>query len=252
MSDLANDRRSTRELFDTALESDDDDAWAAVGALHWRGTKDILERCLTLSRSKNAKERARSADILGQLGIPDRTFPDESFDILLRLLKDDDPKVVFAAIMGIQNLDSIRAAPHVMPYVTHKDDNVRYAVAVALGSVENADATAALLILMKDQDVEVRDWATFGLGQQSEADSEEIRSALVDRLTDEDSDVRYEAIIGLARRRDKRALGFLESILRADPGDLFAREAAARLLGVNDSEETPTVKLISALERLET
>lgn len=250
MSDFANDTRSTRELFHAALKSDDDAAWDAISALHWRGTKEILERCLTLSQSKNAKERARAADILGQLGVPDRTYPNESFDALFDLLSDEDPKVVFAAIMGIQHLDRIRAAPHVLPYATHEDDKIRYAVAVALGGIENQDATATLLMLMKDRDAEVRNWATFGLGQQSEADSEEVRSALADRLTDDDPDVRYEAIIGLGRRRDGRALGFLETILRADPEDIFAREAAARLLGMNDSEQTATIDLLAALERI--
>ncbi|MCJ8159892.1 HEAT repeat domain-containing protein [Sphingomonas sp. LaA6.9] len=249
MNSLANDPRSTPDLFRTALQSDSDHAWDAVAALHWRGSKEVLDRALALSSSENVSERARAADILGQLGIPERTFPNQCFDALLHLLSDDAQQVVFSAIFGIQHLDRVKAAPHVLPFANHQDDNIRYAAAFALGAVNTPDAIAALLMLMGDGDDEVRNWATFGVGQQSEADSEEIRAALAARLNDDDPDVRYEAICGLGRRRDGRAMGFLKTILHDDPDDTFAREAAAKLLGLDESRDTATSELLGALQR---
>lgn len=63
--------------------------------------------------------------------------------------------------------------------------------------------------------------------------------------------LRYEAIIGLGRRRDRRALGFLKTMLHADPDDVFAREAAAKLLGLDESGERATGELLGALQRLQ-
>lgn len=104
---------------------------------------------------------------------------------------------------------------------------------------------------MTDRDPEVRNWATFGLGQQSDMDSDAIRQALKKQLSDDDPDVRYEAIIGLGRRRDRRALSFLKTMLHNDPDDVFAREAAAKLLGLNESGERATDELLGSLQRLQ-
>lgn len=250
MTDLVNDPRSTNALFQVALRFEGDTAYDAVAALHWRGTHEILERCIVLSRSNDAKERARAADILGQLGIPDRTFPDQCFDNILRLLSDIDPQVISAAIMGLQHLDRDRAAPFILPYARHADTNVRFAVAVALGGVETLPAISALLTLSADRDDEVRDWSTFALGQLSEGDSDEIRDALANNLTDEDADVRYEAAIGLGRRGDNRAVKLVMDILRANPDDLFAREAAETLLDQKDSEKASSRDILQALKAL--
>jgi HEAT repeat protein len=61
----------------------------------------------------NASERALGADILGQLGIPERTFPEESFAAVLKLLSDSDINVLRSAILALQHIDAKRAAAHV-------------------------------------------------------------------------------------------------------------------------------------------
>ena len=50
---------------------------------------------------------------------------------------------------------------------------------------------------------------TFGLGVLGNTDSDEIREALVRRLTDSDEDVREEAMVGLGKRKDQRVLSTL-------------------------------------------
>ncbi len=245
------DPRSVTALFEAALQSDEDAAWNAVASLHWRGSKEVLARAILLANASDSAVRARAADILGQIGVPERTFPNQCFDAVLPLLFDKIPAVVFAAIFALQHIDRLRAAPHVIPFVSHLDDNIRYAVAVALCAVDTSEAHMTLLVLMRDRDAEVRNWATFGLGQQSEADSDQIREALVAGLADDVSDVRNEAIIGLGRRRDRRALGFLKAMLHDDPEDVFAREAAAMLLGLESNDDKSTVELLRALQRLQ-
>jgi HEAT repeat protein len=244
------DQRSVPELFEAAFSSHDQDfRWDAIAALHWRGSRDVFDRAAKLCRSSTAGERALGADILGQLGIPERAFREESFAAVLKLLSDSDINVLCSAILALQHIDAERAAAHVTPFSNHPNEDVRSAVAFALCGVEGEAALRTLLSLAKDEDGDVRNWATFGLGQQSEADTPEVREALAAGLRDREEDVRYEAIIGLARRRDTRMSGFLKTMLHNDPDDVFAREAAARLLGMEHSGETTTGDLLGALQR---
>lgn len=245
------DPRSVPALFEAACQFDSEAAWDAVAALHYRGSKEVLDRALTLISADDPASRARAADILGQIGVPIRTFPDQCFAAVRPLLGDSAQPVLFAAIFSLQHIDPMRAAPHIIPFADHSDDGVRYAVAFALGAVDTAEAIETLLRLMTDRDAEVRNWATFGVGQQSDTDTDTIREALNTRLADDDPDVRYEAIVGLGRRRDRRALGFLKTMLHDDPEDVFAREAAAKLLGIDTSGEIPTSDLLGALQRLQ-
>jgi HEAT repeat protein len=251
MTNAEFDPRSVPALFAVAIQCDDDNAWNAVAALHWRGSQEVLDKACALANSAEAATRARAADILGQIGLPVRSFPQESFAAVLPLLDDAADEVVFSAIFALQHIDRDRAAVSIRRFATHSNDSIRYAVAGALGAVDSIEANETLLLLMNDHDADVRNWATFGLGQQSDADSGEIREALAARLSDADADVRYEAIIGLGRRRDRRALGFLKTMLHDDPDDLFARQSAAMLLGLELDGERPTSALLGALQRLQ-
>ena len=165
-----------------------------------------------------------------------------------RLLSDASDEVLFSAILALQHVDSERAASHVLAFREHPNDNVRYAVAFALGGVDDAMAIKALVGLTSDRDPEVQKWLQFGLGQRCDAGAPNPE-VLAYHLEDQDQDVRYEAICGLARRRDARMIGYLKTILHDDPDDVFAREAAARLLGMEGSGETSTSDLLGALQR---
>jgi HEAT repeat protein len=251
MSSLSNDPRTISELFDAAFHDDEDEAWDAVTALHWRGCRDVLSRAILLSQAGDPRARGRGADVLGQLGIPERTFPEEAFNAVLPLLADEYLSVVRSAIFALSHIDSQRAAPQICPLAGHKDDKIRYAVTVGLCAVDTQEANQTLLKLMKDRDADVRNWATFGIGQQSDCDSGEIRTALAEALWDDDADVRYEGVIGLGKRRDRRAIRYLKILLHTDPEDVFAREASTKLVGLDESEEVATIDLLAALHRLQ-
>jgi HEAT repeat protein len=68
--------------------------------------------------------------------------------------------------------------------------------------VESTLAMSTLIELSNDKHPDVRDWATFSIGTQSEMNSPDIIEALKARLNDEDVNTRREAICGLARRKD--------------------------------------------------
>jgi HEAT repeat protein len=87
----------------------------------------------------------------------------------------------------------------------------------------------ALIDLMDDEDEDVRDWATFGLGVQLEADGPEIRDALARRITDPGNDTSGEALVGLARRKDPRCFEPISEALRFSVVGNLIVEAAAQL-----------------------
>jgi HEAT repeat protein len=93
-----------------------------------------------------------------------------------------------------------------------------------------------LLALMQDVDEDVRDWATFGLGVLGDLDSQEIRDALWQRMSDPNRDVREESLVGLGKRKDRRALPAL--IVELNQPEICSRviEAAEAFLG--DKEQS--------------
>lgn len=242
------DPRPVPQLIDIALASEDDGSWEEIAALHWRGTREVLEAAVALSVSELASHRALAAEILGQLGVPNRTFPTECFAALSSLLEDLDNRVISSAIYALGHLDAKGAAERILPFGSHADANVRLAVAFALASVDTDKAIGTLLSLMTDVDADVRDWATFAIGSQSDFDSPAIRAALSNNLRDEDADVRFEAVCGLGRRRDLRAIPYLQAFLDDDPDDVFARIAAGKLVGLPADDETTTAEMLAAME----
>lgn len=213
---------------------DEDPYWDAIVALHWRGTREVLDRAAGLCRSPCAVERRVGADILGQLGVPERAFPEEGLRILLAMLEDEqDPAVLRAILVALSHYRRHEAILPALRFRRHDDPEVRFAVVFALMGHEESQALDALAELTRDPDAHVRDWATFALGTQVEADTPGLREALVERLADPDDDTRAEAIVGLARRGDRRVLPALREELGSDSVGTLAVEAAA-LIGEPD------------------
>src|SRR3954452_12733836 len=104
-------------------------------------------------------------------------------------------------------------------------------------------AVEALIALSADPPDGVRDWVTFALAVQIDRDTAEVRDALAARLEDSDVDARAEAIRGLARRRDERAL---DAALKAASGGGPNVDEAIVLLGAS----TGNPRLLPHLERL--
>ena len=202
------DPRTVGELVSLALsEQDENAAWDVVGILHFRGTQEVFDAARSLCRSRCAAEQTLGANILGQLGVPVRSFPDESVDILLTLIQPDrDADVLNAVCIALGHIHEPRSAPAICTLASHSSMGVRYAVAYALGGFTDELTIETLISLTRDPEESVRDWAMFALGSQCDVDTPEIRDALFQGTTDRDEVVRGEALVGLARRHDDRAI----------------------------------------------
>jgi len=173
-------------------------------------------------------ERRLGADILGQLGYPDRSFPKECPQILLGMLeREEDHRVLDAILVALSHHRAPEAIGPASRFRHHADPEVRLGVVFALMGYENQEAHGVLIELTRDADAQVRDWATFALGTQCETDTPAIRDALADRLADTDDETRCEALVGLARRGDRRVLTALHEELACQSVSTLVIEAAA-------------------------
>ncbi|MDN5215102.1 HEAT repeat domain-containing protein [Fulvivirgaceae bacterium BMA12] len=182
--------------------------WENIGELRRRPNNEVHSRAVQLSKSKIEKEKIIGIDVLAQLGFDPRFKQKETIDIYFELLQEEQtPKVLGSILSGIghnnENLTD-KQIQKLCEFECHNFSDVRFSLVHALSRVENKNAIQVIINLSQDKHPEVRDWATFALGSQIEITNEKIINALWDRLGDEFTNVRFEAIAGLANRKDKR------------------------------------------------
>ena len=242
-------RWSTQRLIRRALSHPAPGAaWSAVSLLQRRGSAPTLTRLRALARSANAHRRALAMDIAAQLQVPATGIDDaQAFALeatqalLVSGLYDRNAGVQLAAIAGLGHRPAPDALPRLLELAGHPDSRIRFALACALGSYAQPEATAALMRLARDRDDDVRDWATFGIGALRDTDDEAIRALLWDNAHDLDRDVRGEAVVGLARRGDPRVIELLKQ--RLADGDCRGYELEA-------VQEMPRPELLAPLQAL--
>jgi len=202
---------ATLDSVDTSAvgEPHDEPAWEAIGKLQRTGSRAVLEMCAARCVSLDPRERRVAAAVLGQLGVRDRqasiVFCEERFQALHALLLAEvagpaDARVLAAACIALGHLHETRVISPLAALRAHPEPDVRLAVALGVSGHDTDEAVSALMALSADTEPHVRDWATFGLGQQIDRDTPAIRAALAARLTDPDPDTRKEAFTGLAAR----------------------------------------------------
>ena len=190
-----------------------------------------------LTGSGDSDDRMIGANLLGQLGVGGAgpmTFPKESVAILLGLLEDPDTDVIETAITNLGHRGDARAVSAMIPFAKSDSADIRYAVAIALVRMHSDEATATLVAetltdFTDDDDEDTRNWAMFGLGRESEVDSAAIRAALAAGVKDPNSEIRGEALVGLARRKDDRTRAALLHEWEHDVVSLLSLEAAEEL-----------------------
>lgn len=209
---------SVDELFATVIRDQDEDSrWNAIRELHALGSRDVFERALRLCRSARAGERIAGADVLGQLS----GWRDDAMQILLGMLDDADATVVEAVVHALGQQQDPRTIDALAVVAAHAASNVRWAAATALEDLITDERVERVLLgLMRDGDPSVRDRATFAVGSLSDHDSPRIRAALFERLNDSERCVANEAALGLARRRDARAIPYIAVAITSADGEI--------------------------------
>ena len=239
---------STKTLIRRNLaEPDDEKAWKYVMMLHFRGTQEVFDAAIQLTKSKKVLERELGVDILSQLGVPERAFPTKTIHYLLSFLKKEKSPIVLRAVgVAFSHLpDSYdhRVVKEIVVLANHKSSQVRFGVVQALTGHEYPLAIKTLIKLSKDFSKEVRDWATFGLGSQIDSNTPAIRKALRSRLNEKDDEIRGEALLGLAKRRAKRISSVIIKELQKRRPIFLVLEAAEE---VRDPKVLPALRDLSS------
>lgn len=228
-------RKTLKQWVRRALRSWGSDAsWGYIAKLQRHATPKTLALITTLSHSQSWRKRCLAYYVASQLRKKCADSPvcskefalPETQAMLLMGLHDPHPEVVKAAISGMGHRPHPDALPELVRLSQHADSQTRWNTAVALGHYAQPAATEALLCLARDVDNDVRDWATFALGTLQTVDTESVRELLWENINDPDSDVRGEALVGLAQRRDARVLAPLIACLEGDDCQVYALDAA--------------------------
>ncbi|MFG2907233.1 HEAT repeat domain-containing protein [Kitasatospora sp. NPDC048286] len=217
----APDRHTSEDLLRRAAEADAHGAVARAG--------DLL-------RSPQPLERALGCDLLGFASDVHEDVRAEAAVTLTALAtQESDPDVLCSLARALEQTEDSRAVPVLVALAEHEDSEVRQRTAIALGGFADGPSDGpvvrALVALTRDADPDIRDWATFSLGFQSQADTPAVRAALWERTRDADPDARAEGIRGLARRRDPRAAALLRELLADPDGAEILTFRAAEILG---------------------
>lgn len=219
---------------------------ALVRELQARGDQETFDVAVDLARSGDPQEVELGLEVIGQLGYRDgRPWLEESLPIVLAAADTDSPAIGAAAITALAHLGEERGLLATLAHARSRHVEVRLAVAQAIpwvgGRPLHPDARHALLRLLEDPDDQVRDWATFGLGVLTDDDGDDVRDALVARLHDPGANTAGEALVGLARRGDRRIVEqLLAELAGPDVGNLTVEAAC----------ELGDPALLPALERL--
>lgn len=214
-----------------AARGDDDARWVVIRALQVDGRESTHRETVRLCESDDAARRQLGADILAQFAemTPERHNRCASAPVLARLLHDPVDAVVASAIAAHGHLSLAIPPERLDVFASHPTVDVRFALALALPTCGGEQAEEFLIRMMSDAIDAIRDGATFGLGSMLDSDTPEIREALLQRTVDPHDDTRAEALVGLARRGDRRGLAPLRHELRADAVGRLAVEAARDL-----------------------
>lgn len=239
-------------LFEQAYEGDrDDDAtWRFIHELRLRTTAEVFNMAVAYCDSRDPRWREIGLDVLAQFGsglpVDKRPYLPLCRDLALRGLEDPNIQVVRSAAMALAHLNADCPCPEaLLALATHADPEVRLASALGLVYTNSEPAQQALLGLMEDEDQDVRDWATMGIGQGAES-SPEVIEALQRRWREETFvDARDEAIWGLVRLHEREAIEELLDRFRRDTwvsGDMMA----IRSLHGYHGEDPPVQEIIEA------
>jgi HEAT repeat protein len=218
---------------EAALRAYDDECrWDLITGIAAECPDDVIEASAVLLRATDERSRALGADILGRLVTVEAGTRGVALPVLLDALSVEAAPAPLASIVAaLGHVGDAGALGLIFPLAVHRNAEVRLAVAFAVATLSPqplvVEARVALIRLSRDENPEVRDWATFGLGTISSTDGPDVRAALLARAEDSYRETRAEALFGLAVRRDPRAVPHLIRALQSPSAGGLEVEAAA-------------------------
>ena len=187
-----------------------------IAECSYSGFNDVIQEAL---RDQSAQVRKAAALAVGKLGLI-TLIPD-----LISLIDDCEAHVYAAAVAGLQSLImTSRSAilAEVGHFCSSKVPHHRKAAALLLASLGERDR---LLLLMKDEDSQVRKAAVSAIGANGDGAS---GSLLLLALADENPDVRIAVADALGNLRDKTTLDALEYALNDE--DVWVQSAVLKAI----------------------
>jgi HEAT repeat protein len=185
----------------------DKSRWDYISVLRQRPSEALFSKCAVLTKSEDPKIRNIGIDILAQMGLPPRPFLNQTLTLYFDLLHiENDSTILMSLLFAIgQNNDKL-SKTQIEKLCSFSETNnklVKEGLVAALGFINDLKVMEVLIKLSNDQSDHIRDWAIFYLAQ-GERNNKYIRDALWARVNDKHQDTRLEAIVGLAKRKEKR------------------------------------------------
>ena len=165
---------------------------AAADALGSMEDNDAVPALMAVARDPDAEVRRAVMQALNNLH--DR----RALSTFVGGLADADAEVRHYAAEGIGNIENLRVAPpELIRALDDRNDDVRHAVAHALGHIKDPAALTALIAHVTDPNVEVRQAVVESL---DEFDDPRVTTALRTALRDTNAEVRQSAVKALGNR----------------------------------------------------
>ncbi|MEU7828817.1 MULTISPECIES: ankyrin repeat domain-containing protein [unclassified Nonomuraea] len=222
------DQLVARALAHRDTDEDAETWWIVADSLGKRADDETYEVLAGLCVSEDAREREFGVDAIAQFGFADDDKPylEQTLPLLQKMATTEgNAQVLRSVLAALGHQGDPRALPQVLDIIGRPDHRRTMTDAIALADVLPPDHEEGLELLIgmtRDDEAEVRDWATAGLASLK-ADTPQIREALADRLDDADFRTVAEATRGLAERGDPRAEQGAKRVL-AESDDEYARD----------------------------
>ena len=173
-----------------------------------------------------------------------RPFYEQRINRFFELLTSEhNPEIIYYVLIAIgHNNDQLSKMQidKICSFSTSANKEVRYSTVHALLAVDNVNAINTLIKLTGDAVDYIRDWATFGIGTQCHRNNKSIREALWNRINDKHQEAKYEAIVGLAIRKDPRIIEVIARELQTKEYDSLLFDA---IIAINDKQFLPVLEL---------
>lgn len=222
---MATDTRETQLWLDAAdrVRADDSEYWALIDDLVEAPETAIRHVGLLFESADTDRRRALVADLLGRLAERRAgSVPPEAGTHLVEWLRQaSSSDTLAAALAAVRRLKLSGALDEVIAAAGHPDAVVRAQAAQTLApaladSAEASRAVDTLLQLAHDPDAVVREWAAYALASMPDPRVDQrIEETLRGQLNDPSAAVRCEALRGLSRIGDHRALA--SALSECDP-----------------------------------